>query len=83
MSNATYNVVEPVASDWLETRDSAQDLLPINPCCLFTHKDAYNKSIPSKKASLCQERLAPKNILWRVLRDSNPQMACTIISFQD
>lgn len=52
MSNATYNVVEPIASDWLEIRDPAQDLLPINPCCLFTHEDAYNKSIPSRTPSL-------------------------------
>lgn len=52
MSNATYDVVEPVASDWLETRDPAQDLLPVNPCCLFTHEDAYNKSIPSRTPSL-------------------------------
>ncbi len=52
MSNATYDVVEPVASDWLETRDPSQDLLPVNPCCLFTHEDAYNKSIPSRVLSL-------------------------------
>lgn len=52
MSKTTYDVVEPVASDWLETRDPVQDLLPINPCCLFTHEDAYNKSIPSRTPSL-------------------------------
>ena len=52
MSNATYDVVEPVASNWLETRDPAQDLLPINPCCLFRYEDAYNKSIPSREKTL-------------------------------
>lgn len=52
MSNTTYEAKEPIASDWLETRDPAQDLLPNNPCCLFTYEDAYNKSIPSRTPSL-------------------------------
>lgn len=52
MSNATYNVVEPVASDWLETRDPDKDLLPSNPCCLFRYEDAYNKSTPSREKTL-------------------------------
>ena len=51
MSKTTYDA-EPIASNWLETRDSNKDLLPSNPCCLFTYEDAYDKSIPSREKTL-------------------------------